>query len=165
MKTSKIVFWIIVVVIVLGGWYLLSSRATQPKILPSPYVGLNGSENQTNTGQKSVSPVVTVSSDAKLGSYLVASSGMTLYVYTKDGANVSNCYGACATNWPPYSPAGNEPLVAGNGIAGLLSTITRTDGSTQLTYKGAPLYFFKNDLKPGDVKGQNIGNVWFVVKP
>jgi predicted lipoprotein with Yx(FWY)xxD motif len=85
-------------------------------------------------------------------------------MYTKDTGGTSSCYGACATNWPPYSLQTKEPLVAGEGVTGKLSTITRTDGTTQITYNGAPLYFWKNDTKPGDTTGQNIGNSWFVVK-
>ena len=164
-KTAKIIVWVVVIVVILGGWYFLSSKTTEQEVLPSPDMGIKNSPGQTNTGGKSVSPVVKVSTDAKLGSYLVASNGMTLYAYTKDTANVSNCSGACLANWPAYSPLANEPLIGGDGITGKLSTISRTDGSLQLTYKGAPLYFWKNDVKPGDTTGQNVGGVWFVVKP
>jgi predicted lipoprotein with Yx(FWY)xxD motif len=177
MKTSTIMYLLIVIVIILGAWYLLSSTGqplvTQPVIQPieqqpvvsSTSVGINGSPDQTNTGEKSVSPVIKVSSDAKLGQYLVASNDMTLYTFTKDTANTSNCSGACVAIWPQYSPTTNEPLVTTSDIKGQLSTITRTDGSLQLTYKGLPLYFFKNDIKPGDVLGQNFNKLWFVVKP
>ena len=165
MKTSNLVWFVIVIIVVLGGWYLIANAPGEPEAVPSANVGLNGSENQTNTGQENVLPVVTVSSDPALGSYLVASNGMTLYLYAKDTANVSNCYDACAVNWPPYSPLPGEPLVPGEGVTGQLATISRTDGSTQLTYNGVPLYFWKNDLKPGDTTGQNVGGIWFVIQP
>jgi predicted lipoprotein with Yx(FWY)xxD motif len=166
MKTSNTV-WIIVViiVIVLGGWYLLSMMSAQPSVSPSASMGLNGSPNQTNTGQPNVSPVVTVSTNAVLGDYLVASNGMTLYRFTKDTANKSNCSGQCIAIWPPYSQAMNNPLVPGSGVTGKLATITRADGSMQLTYKGVPLYFYSKDTKPGDTNGQNVLGIWFVVKP
>jgi predicted lipoprotein with Yx(FWY)xxD motif len=166
MKTSNTV-WIIVViiVIVLGGWYLLSMMSTQTPVSPTTNVGLNGSSNQTNAGQANVSPVVKVSTNAVLGNYLIASNGMTLYRFTKDTANKSNCSGQCIVIWPAYSPAMNNPLVPGSGITGKLATITRADGSMQLTYKGVPLYFFSKDVKPGDTNGQNIMGIWFIVKP
>jgi predicted lipoprotein with Yx(FWY)xxD motif len=171
-KTAKAIVWIIlIVVIVWGGWYLLSSTSTQtdvvnnPVINPSTNAGLNGSQNQTNTGMQNVPPVVTVATDAKLGSYLVASNGMTLYMYTKDTKYTSNCKDTCVVNWPPYTPKGGEALVPGIGITGELVDIGRDDGVIQLAYKGVPLYFFKNDTKPGDTTGQNVGGVWFVVKP
>ena len=88
-----------------------------------------------------------------------------LYLYTKDAPDVSNCSGQCAVNWPPYTRALNEPLVGGEGVDGLIATIPRADGTEQLTYNGVPLYFWKDDVKPGDTRGQNVGGVWFVVKP
>ena len=161
--------WVVVVLAVLaGGWYFfMQPQGTGVPVdtTPSSNIGLNGSPDQTNTGQPAISPVLTVVSDAKLGDYLVAANGMALYLYTKDATGVSNCSGECAVNWPPYAPATNEPLVAANGVTGALATITRADGSAQLTYKGAPLYFWKSDTKPGDTTGQNVGGVWFVVKP
>jgi predicted lipoprotein with Yx(FWY)xxD motif len=56
-------------------------------------------------------------------------------------------------------------LNAQAGVGGVLGTIARTDGALQVTYNGAPLYYWKNDTKSGDTTGQNVGGVWFVVKP
>lgn len=101
-------------------------------------------------------------SDPKLGTILVDGNGMTLYLYTKDTPNTSNCYNACATAWPPLfadSPA------AVSGLPGTLSTTTRTDGKKQVTYNGWPLYYYVKDTKVGDVTGQNVGQVWFVINP
>ena len=171
MKSNTIVWSVVVALILLGGiyWWTTKSQTEQTAVVvtptPSTTAGINGSANQTNTGQSSVPPVVTVATDSTLGNYLVASNGMTLYMYTKDVANVSNCSGTCATAWPPYSPVSNEPLVAGDGITGQISTITRADGTSQLTYNGQPLYYFAKDTKAGDTTGQNVGKVWFVVKP
>jgi predicted lipoprotein with Yx(FWY)xxD motif len=55
------------------------------------------------------------------------------------------------------------PAAGEGATAGLLGTITRQDGSTQVTYGGKPLYYFANDEKPGDTKGQNVGGNWFVL--
>jgi plastocyanin len=89
---------------------------------------------------------------------------MTLYLYTKDTPNTSSCYDKCATNWPPL-------LVTGTPTGGVdidtakLETTKRTDGSTQVTYNGWPLYTYIGDKSAGDVTGQNVGSVWFVISP
>jgi predicted lipoprotein with Yx(FWY)xxD motif len=100
-----------------------------------------------------------------IGTKLVAgSNGMTVYTFTKDvkDSGKSNCNGDCAATWPPLSPAGATPT-AGTGVTGKLGTITRDDGSVQVTYNGLPLYFFKNDKAPGDANGVYAN--WEAVAP
>ncbi len=90
---------------------------------------------------------------------------MTVYTFTKDTADSgkSACTGGCASTWPPLTvPAGGAPA-AGTGATGKLGTITRDDGTIQVTYKGLPLYFFKNDKAPGDANG--VYENWEAVKP
>jgi predicted lipoprotein with Yx(FWY)xxD motif len=107
---------------------------------------------------------VNVSQNATLGSFLVDSKGMTLYLYTTDTPNTSNCYGPCAIAWPPLLTNG-APL-AGTGVtASLLGTTTRTDGTTQVTYNGWPLYYFQTDKVAGETTGENVQGVWFVITP
>ena len=98
------------------------------------------------------------SGGGQFGAYLSASNGMTLYQSTKDSTNVSNCTGACATAWPPYivSAAVAAAPTTDPGITGKIGTITRADGSLQLTYRGLPLYFFAGDVKPGDTTGEAV---------
>ena len=99
-----------------------------------------------------------------LGSFVVDDKGMTLYLFTKDTPNTSNCYDKCATAWPPLLTTGNP--VAGDGVdASKLGTTTRTDGAVQVTYNSWPLYYYAKDKAPGDVAGQDVGKVWFVVSP
>jgi len=107
---------------------------------------------------------VMVGKDDKLGSFLVDDKGMTLYLFTKDTPNTSNCYDKCATAWPPLLTTGNP--VAGEGVdASKFGTTKRTDGTDQVTYNGWPLYYFAKDKASGDTAGQNVGSVWFVVSP
>jgi predicted lipoprotein with Yx(FWY)xxD motif len=83
--------------------------------------------------------------------------GKTLYIFTKDAANKSNCSGACLAAWPAFVPKAEAKP---NGDLGI---IQRDDGSRQWTHKGRPLYFFAGDANPGDKLGDKQNNVWFVV--
>ena len=103
--------------------------------------------------------------DAKAGTFLVGEDGKTLYVFTKDSPGTSVCSGDCATSWPPFTLDAGEATKAGTGVSGALATITRADGKAQVTYNGAPLYYFAADKKAGDVTGQGVGGVWFAAKP
>ena len=106
--------------------------------------------------------------DSNVGSILVDRRGETLYLFAKDGGGVSACSGACAKAWPPYSAKG-AALHVGSGLkASLLKSVTRADGTTQLTYNGHPLYTFSGDSKAGDITGQGsdaFGAHWYVVSP
>jgi len=108
------------------------------------------------------SPAVAVSTNSGLGNILVDDRGMTLYRFTPDQPNASTCYDACAKAWPPLLvdavPAVQDPTLGAN-----LGFALRTDGTQQLTYQSAPLYYFVGDAQPGDTNGQASGGVWFVV--
>jgi predicted lipoprotein with Yx(FWY)xxD motif len=111
------------------------------------------------------SAAVQVTENPALGKILTDGQGMTLYLFTKDAANVSNCYDQCAVNWPPLMVAAGAEPTAGEGVPGQLGVIERTDGSRQVTYNGMPVYYFAKDSQPGDTNGQYVGDVWFVVHP
>ena len=100
-----------------------------------------------------------------VGSYLIGDNGMTLYTFKNDSAGKSACSGQCATNWPPFGVTASDTVKAGAGVSGTFGTITRDDGSTQVTYNDAPLYYFAADKAPGDTTGQGVNNVWFVAAP
>lgn len=105
---------------------------------------------------------VMISSNDELGDILSDDKGMTLYLFTKDTPNTSNCYDQCATNWPPLLTEG-EPAAGTGADAALLGTTERTDGTTQVTYNGWPLYYWVKDQEPGDATGQDVGGVWYVL--
>ena len=93
---------------------------------------------------------------------LTNSSGITLYTFAPDHMNKSVCYGDCATYWPPVP----GHMSAGPGVTGTIGTITRTDGSTQATYDGHPLYTYIGDSAPGQANGNNLnlnGGLWHEV--
>ena len=107
---------------------------------------------------------INVGNDSMYGSILTDDKGMALYIFLNDSPNTSNCSGSCASLWPPLMSLGAP--VAGSGVdASKLSTITRTDGSTQVTYNGWPLYYYSKDTQAGKTLGQGIKNVWYVVSP
>lgn len=108
---------------------------------------------------------VALATDPKLGSILVDGKGMTLYMFTKDSANTSNCYDKCAKSWPPLVTSSGSPAAAAGLDASKFGTTMRTDGTTQVTYNGWPLYYFAKDHQPGDVTGQGVGSVWYVLSP
>lgn len=93
---------------------------------------------------------------------LTNSKGFTLYSFAPDTSTKSNCNGSCAKYWPPVV----GPATAGTGVTGKLGTITRSDGSTQATYNGHPLYTYVADTAPGQAKGNGLnlsGGVWHEV--
>lgn len=109
---------------------------------------------------------VMVSDVGTFGPALVDGEGRTLYLFTNDTQNsgTSACSGDCLAKWPPLLSQGAP--VAGTGVdATLLGTITRDDGTLQVTYNGWPLYYFADDTAPGDANGQGVGDVWFLVSP
>jgi len=169
MKTSTLI-WVVVIafIVIIGVWYW----STYATIQTSP-----GMEATTTTGQTVTTGVpttsgstaqvatVSVASDPILGNYLVASNGMTLYMYANDTSSVSKCTGTCAASWPPYTPVLNAPLTAGSGVSGALASTSREGGTLQVTYKGKPLYFWQGDTRTGDTTGNGMQGVWSVAKP
>ena len=99
-----------------------------------------------------------------LGAMLTDAAGRSLYLSARDERGISNCTSVCARVWPPLLTV--EDPVAGDGVpVEALGTITRRDGSRQVTYDGRPLHQFARDDKSGDANGHDMGSVWFVVNP
>jgi predicted lipoprotein with Yx(FWY)xxD motif len=101
------------------------------------------------------------------GTYLTGEKGRALYLWVADSGGKSACSGACAQTWPPVVSPGKPS--AGPGVSAAdLGTISRADGSTQVTYKGHPLYYFAADTKAGSTTGQgntSFGAAWWLVGP
>jgi predicted lipoprotein with Yx(FWY)xxD motif len=86
---------------------------------------------------------------------LTSAKGLTLYSFAPDTPTKSNCNGTCAQNWPPVK----GPATA----SGVKGTFKRSDGSTQATFDGHPLYTFVGDTAPGQAKGNGLnaaGGLW-----
>jgi predicted lipoprotein with Yx(FWY)xxD motif len=98
-------------------------------------------------------------------SYLVGPTGFTLYLFANDTEGVSNCSGQCIENWPALTvPEGLDPTAV-SGASGALGVLTRDDGAIQITYNGAPLYYYVGDSLPGDTNGDGVGGVWSLATP
>jgi predicted lipoprotein with Yx(FWY)xxD motif len=101
------------------------------------------------------------------GTFLVDGSGRAVYLWVKDTGGTSACSGACAGAWPPVTVSGTV-TASGSAKASDLGTITRPDGTKQVTYDGHPLYYFSGDSGPGTASGQgsdSFGAKWWLVAP
>ena len=137
-------------------------------LVPALLLGWAATALATTSGtpeaDEEAQPTVFVRQDPVLGPILTDQKGMTLYLFTNDTtAGESTCYDKCAENWPPFTA--EEPFSLPFTMDGELTTIQRTDGSTQVAYNGIPLYYFVKDTNPGDTNGQGVGEVWYVVAP
>jgi predicted lipoprotein with Yx(FWY)xxD motif len=107
------------------------------------------------------------SAKGSAGTYLTGEKGRAVYLWVADTNGKSACSGACAQAWPPVATPGKPS--AGSGVnAADLGTITRADGTTQVTYKGHPLYYFAGDTAAGSTTGQGspqFGAKWWLVAP
>ena len=130
----------------------LGSRYGAPASPPSP----SAPSAATITGRRT-----------NLGPTLADGTGRTLYLFRSDTPTMSTCYGSCASVWPPASAA-STPHATGGARVDLLGTLRRTDGTSQLTYMGHPLYYYAGDAKPGDTTGQGLnqfGARWYALTP
>jgi len=122
------------------------------------------SAGSTGTGRPAADAVLGTA-DSPLGRIVVDAEGRTVYVFDEDtaGSGRSACTGDCLRAWPAVPTGSAAP--EGDGVTGELGTITRDDGSVQVTLAGLPLYSYAGDSHPGDVTGQGAQGVWWVVAP
>ena len=109
-----------------------------------------------------------VAEKSGIGRYVTDAKGRSVYLFLKDIGDSSSCYDACAAAWPPLLSTGGT--VAGDIAVrtDLLGMSQRRDGATQVTYEGAPLYYYEDDKQPGDITGQGkeeFGGKWYLVSP
>lgn len=136
-------------------WFVVSpdGKAVKPASASSP-----------TAAPALVEPTINVASNATLGQFLVDGKGMTLYIFTKDGPDQSNCDASCLAKWPALLTQGNPTL--GMGVdASQIGSAKLADGTNIVTYDHHPLYYFIKDTKPGDTLGEDVGGVWYVISP
>lgn len=121
----------------------------------------------SSSGSASTTGTVIKTTAGSTGAFLTDKSGRAVYLWVKDGKNMSACSGACAGAWPPVTATG-AVTASGSVQASDLSTITRSDGTKQVTYDGHPLYYFAGDSGSGQTNGQGndgFGAKWWLVSP
>ena len=117
-------------------------------------------ESQSSAGET----LIMLYDDATLGKILVDAKGMTLYVYDRDTENKSNCAADCVAKWPLLTVTDENAVIkAGDGVTAKFGVIKRDDGKFQVTANGLPLYYYIDDKASGDVTGQAVGQVWWVL--
>ncbi len=106
---------------------------------------------------------IKIQQKASVGKYLTDAQGKTLYWFKKDSPGKSACSGACLEKWPIYY---RETVAVPSGMkAGEFATITREDGKKQTAFRGMPLYYWVNDKAAGEIGGQGLNNLWYVIDP
>ena len=174
-NTNIIIAVIVAIVIIVGGVYMIGNGqsgkypASTSVATASPVTSALATTTAANQINKTNSTPATITTTATpiaytvklensstLGTYLANASGFTLYTYGSDTQNsgISSCTGTCAGIWPPFY---TSSLVLPAGLsASSFATITRSDGSKQLTYNGYPLYLYSGDSQPGQANGNNV---------
>jgi predicted lipoprotein with Yx(FWY)xxD motif len=141
-----------------------SAASTQSTTSSSTGRSYGGAASSTSTGAGAA--VLSVGSAAGVGQVLVDSKGMTLYYFEKDkkGGGKSACSGSCASVWPPLTTSVRAVGETPGAEASQLGTIKRSDGTTQVTYAGWPLYTYTADTKAGEASGTDVksfGGSWY----
>jgi len=137
------------------------SDTTTPSAAPS--ASATSSPSASTTVAAPTGPVTVNVTTTPLGAVLTDDKGMALYKFDKDvGSTLACLTGPCATRWPALLTLG--PPKAGTGADdGKLGTVKRPDGLEQVTYNKLPLYYYFQDKAPGDLNGQAVGNIWWLV--
>lgn len=122
---------------------------------PDKHAGLTSSVERTPPGAD-YAPSRTA--PRTIGRVVTTQIGETLYTFDRDQDGKSNCYDNCARQWPP--------LIATDSAKPYwrMSLTSRTDGRRQWAYDGKPLYTYVGDTKLGDIKGDNVGDAWHVIR-
>jgi predicted lipoprotein with Yx(FWY)xxD motif len=152
--------WTVGVTVVAAGLLAAACSSTSATSSTSS-TSSTGGATAASTGTGTV--VVASAPRSGLGTVLVNADGHTLYRLTTDSSSASTCSGACAQLWPPLTVAAGTTPRATSGLSGPVGTITRDDGTMQVTYQGHPLYTYTPDTSATDARGQGVGGVWFVV--
>ena len=142
-----------------------SSGATSSAAAPAASPA--GGSSSSSAGASSPGGTVITTATSSGGTVLASGSGRAVYLWAKDAGDMSSCNGACAGAWPPVTTTG-AATASGGAKAGDIGTITRSDGTKQVTYDGHPLYYYSGDSGPGTASGQGsdaFGAKWWLVNP
>lgn len=155
-----IVIYLVIAVVLYGAFYyfFLAKKGGYSTNSSSTYA--TPTVSQASPSQ-ATSELLMTKDDSSKGKFLTDGKEMTLYIFDKDTKGVSNCYGGCATAWPPYLQGTDSPST----MPANLTLIKRTDGTMQYAYKGMPLYYYYQDKNVGDTTGDGVGGTWHLITP
>ncbi|MBT2593910.1 hypothetical protein [Arthrobacter sp. ISL-72] len=127
-------------------------------------------ESPTSASAPASSPVPAGTAEVKTaesaaGRIVVDAKGMSVYFFTKDAkdSGTSACTGQCIAAWPPVLTESDSPEV--DGVTGTVGTIPTPEGKKQVTVNGLPVYYYVKDKAAGDITGQGVNDVWYLVSP
>lgn len=137
---------------------------------PTTAEGTTSAPAPAETSAPASSPVPAGAAELKTassgaGQIVVDANGMSVYFFTKDvkDSGTSACTGACIAAWPPVLTESDSPAV--DGVAGTVGTIETPEGKKQVTINGLPVYYYIQDKAAGDITGQGVNDVWYLVSP
>ena len=142
-----------------------SSSASKSTATAAPAAASSSSSTTSSSSSEASGAESIGTAKGGMGTYLTADEGRAVYLWVADSGGKSACSGACAKAWPPVETKG-KPKAEGGVNAAALGTITRSDGSQQVTYDGHPLYYFIADKSKGETKGEGtngFGALWWLV--
>ena len=152
-----------IIVALLGG---CGSSGKSTTAASQPTTAANQSSYAPATTTSAAPTALITTKQGKLGTILAyGPKRLTVYLFEADNGGASSCSGECASVWPAVS---GHPQASGQAVASHLGTVTRADGTTQVTYNGHPLYLYSRDKDDGDAYGQGLksfGASWYVVAP
>jgi predicted lipoprotein with Yx(FWY)xxD motif len=159
---------IVVIITVLGvsgfvGYRAYSNQADEP--ITSTEKPINSATKAPSEVSETTGTVITTG-DSEFGTMLFNEKKQAIYIWELEESELAECYGNCAEAWPPVLTDG-KPRANGEVNNELLGTTLRSDGSTQVTYNGHPLYYYAHE-EAGEVKCHNIsthGGLWWVIQP
>lgn len=169
-NNSKLV-WLGILVFVIAVAYLgyfvfrLNSNNTQTVANKNIETAPPNNKPEVNKEDTATGTIIKTG-NSQYGPMLFDSKDQAIYIWQLEDSTTAACYGDCAKEWPPVLTNGT-PVATGEVNSQLLGTTKRTDGTTQVTYNGHPLYFYAHE-KAGEVKCHNVrsyGGLWWVIQP
>lgn len=162
---------VILILLVVGmigfaGWKVWESKSGSEQSSVQTDIDTENKGTKNTEPEKANNGVVITTGDSEFGTMLFNDKRQAIYIWELEESANAECYGDCAEAWPPVLTDG-APRAAGSVRNDLLGTTQRTDGSTQVTYNGHPLYYYAHE-EAGEVECHNIrthGGLWWVIQP
>jgi predicted lipoprotein with Yx(FWY)xxD motif len=131
----------------------------------TPATGTPGTPTAAEGSTTASVPAELKTASTAAGQIVVDAKGMSVYFFTKDvkDSGTSACTGACIAAWPPVLTESDAP--AAQGVTGTVGTISTPEGTKQVTVNGLPVYYYVKDKAAGDITGQGVNDVWYLVSP